>query len=100
MKMRVCGKFKGLIRVLTTNPRDEKKEDQPFDFQSLLIPAPYRVRLYVLKGLNLAAMDPPFNGRPGKSDPYMKVLARPRTRPAYRAARAFFFPMSRCEGGL
>jgi hypothetical protein len=43
----------------------------PFFF--LLPPVRYKVRLYVMRGLHLAAMDPGFGGRPGKSDPYLRV---------------------------
>ncbi|CAM9836499.1 unnamed protein product, partial [Hapterophycus canaliculatus] len=33
----------------------------------------YKVRLYVLQALNLTAMDLGIGGRPGKSDPYLKI---------------------------
>ena len=46
----------------------------PYDFNSLLgKPRPYKVRLYVLRGKGLAAMDVGWGGRPGKSDPYLKA---------------------------
>jgi hypothetical protein len=31
------------------------------------------VRLYVMRGIGLAAMDEGWGGRPGKSDPYIKA---------------------------
>lgn len=34
----------------------------------------YKLRLYVLAATNLTPMDMGFGGRPGKSDPYLKVL--------------------------
>jgi hypothetical protein len=66
--MKVIGRFKGLIRVML-------EEDEPplFDMASLLKPQQYKVRLYVLAGKNLTPMDMGFGGRPGKSDPYLKV---------------------------
>ena len=39
----------------------------------LLLPKGYRVRLYVLQGMNLTPMDLGIGGRPGKSDPYVMV---------------------------
>lgn len=42
-------------------------------FVSCLQPHAYKVRLYVLQALNLTPMDLGIGGRPGKSDPYLKV---------------------------
>lgn len=66
--LKVVGRFKGLVRVLL-------KEDEPplFDLDQLLKPQGYKIRLYVLRGTNLTPMDVGFGGRPGKSDPYLKV---------------------------
>ena len=66
--IKVVGKFKGLIRILNS-------PDEPplFDLAQLLSPKGYRVRLYVLRALKLTAMDMGFGGRPGLSDPYLKV---------------------------
>ena len=33
-----------------------------------------QVRLYVMRGLGLAAMDEGWNGRPGASDPYLRAI--------------------------
>jgi hypothetical protein len=66
--MKVIGRFKGLIRVML-----EADEPPLFDMASLLKPQQYKIRLYVLAGKNLTPMDMGFGGRPGKSDPYLKV---------------------------
>lgn len=62
------GIFKGLVRVYLD-------ADNPplFDMSQLRSPQSYVCRLYVLRGLRLTPMDPGFGGRPGKSDPYLKV---------------------------
>jgi hypothetical protein len=62
------GVFKGLVRVYV-----DADNPPPFDMAQLRIPQAYVCRLYVLRGLNLTPMDPGFGGRPGKSDPYLKV---------------------------
>ena len=36
-------------------------------------PKGYKVRLYVLQALNLTPMDIGIGGRPGKSDPYLRI---------------------------
>jgi len=66
---KVVGKFKGLIRVM-------EREDEPplFNFDELLKPENYKIRLYILEAKNLTPMDVGFMGKQGKSDPY--VLAR------------------------
>jgi hypothetical protein len=66
--VKMVGKFKGLVRVML-------KPDEPalFDLATLLKPQGYKVRLYVMRGINLTPMDIGFGGRPGKSDPYLKV---------------------------
>jgi len=68
--VRSVGCFKGLIRVFDHEPT---KDEAPFDLSLLLKPQSYKVRLYVLRGMKLAAMDPGWGGRPGKSDPYLHV---------------------------
>eukprot|EP00602_Paraphysomonas_sp_CaronLab_P003319 CAMPEP_0185019240 /NCGR_PEP_ID=MMETSP1103-20130426/1865_1 /TAXON_ID=36769 /ORGANISM="Paraphysomonas bandaiensis, Strain Caron Lab Isolate" /LENGTH=1852 /DNA_ID=CAMNT_0027549443 /DNA_START=18 /DNA_END=5573 /DNA_ORIENTATION=+ len=66
--LKIVGKFKGLIRVMLN-------EDEPplLNLEQLLKPQGYKIRLYVLRGTNLTPMDIGFGGRPGKSDPYLKV---------------------------
>jgi hypothetical protein len=68
--VRSVGCFKGLIRVFDHEPT---KEEAPFDLQLLLKPQSYKVRLYILRAMKLAAMDAGWGGRPGKSDPYLHV---------------------------
>mmetsp|Transcript_19079 Transcript_19079/g.72115 ORF Transcript_19079/g.72115 Transcript_19079/m.72115 type:complete len:2052 (-) Transcript_19079:79-6234(-) len=70
-KRKVAAIFKGLIRVL-------QFEDDPPMFeenvlQAILKPEQYKVRLYVLRATNLPALDQAFMGRPGKSDPFLRV---------------------------
>jgi len=69
------GVFKGLVRVVRTEKELDLKEKKSggIDMQQLLKPQQYTVRLYVLRALNLAEMDIGMFGRPGKSDPYLKV---------------------------
>ncbi|GMI00136.1 hypothetical protein TrVE_jg577 [Triparma verrucosa] len=71
------GIFKGLIRVVRDEKELEIKKEGSnhggIDMTELLKPKQYTVRLYVLRGLSLAPMDIGFMGRPGKSDPYLKV---------------------------
>ena len=69
-ELRTVGVFKGLIRIMDHEPTEE---ESPFDLQMLLKSQVYKVRLYVLKGMKFTPMDPGWNGRPGKSDPYLKV---------------------------
>jgi hypothetical protein len=65
---RSVGRFKGLVRVI------EKEDEEPlFDSSTLLCPNDYMIRVYILMGLNIKPMDLGFNGRPGKSDPYVKI---------------------------
>ncbi|KAF0685797.1 Aste57867_22405 [Aphanomyces stellatus] len=62
----VAGIFKGLVRVML------KENDPPLvDLTKLLNPQPYIVRVYILNGEGFQPMDPGFDGKPGKSDPYM-----------------------------
>ncbi|KAI9909986.1 hypothetical protein PsorP6_010790 [Peronosclerospora sorghi] len=62
------GWFKGLIRVL------EHEDEKPlFEWDTLLQKLPYEVRVYVLDGVGFAPMDLGWNGRPGKSDPYLRL---------------------------
>lgn len=65
---KIAGQFKGLIRVI------EREDEKPLlDFERLLKPLPYEVRVYVLDGVGFAPMDMGLNGRPGKSDPYLRL---------------------------
>jgi hypothetical protein len=66
--LKTVGKFKGLIRVMLS-------PDEPplIDLNSLLKPSGYKVRLYLLKATGLTAMDIGIAGRPGKSDPYVRI---------------------------
>ncbi len=66
--LKTVGRFKGLIRVMLS-----ATEEPLFDLSQLLKPAGYQIRLYVLASTNLTAMDMGFGGRPGKSDPYIRV---------------------------
>ena len=57
-----------------SNAGAELDEEDPYDYNSLLgKPRSFKVRLYCLRGKGLAAMDMGWGGRPGKSDPYLKV---------------------------
>ncbi len=73
---RKVGSFKGYIKIVDSEnpPKD--------DFMKLLKPKPYQVRLYVLKGRGLTAMDGPMNQNVAErlaqankmsSDPYLRV---------------------------
>lgn len=65
---KMAGQFKGLIRVI------EREDEKPLlDFERLLKAMPYEVRVYVLDGVGFAPMDLGLNGRPGKSDPYLRL---------------------------
>ncbi|KAJ8550633.1 hypothetical protein ON010_g10436 [Phytophthora cinnamomi] len=65
---KMAGYFKGLIRVI------EREDEKPLlDFDTLLQTLPYEVRIYVLDGIGFAPMDIGLNGRPGKSDPYLRL---------------------------
>ncbi|KAJ0394355.1 hypothetical protein P43SY_006836 [Pythium insidiosum] len=65
---KTAGFFKGLVRIM------EREDEKPLlDVDRLLKPLPYEVRVYVLDGAGFAPMDPGLNGRPGKSDPYLKL---------------------------
>ncbi|RHY35089.1 hypothetical protein DYB32_000418 [Aphanomyces invadans] len=62
----VAGIFKGLVRVML------KESDPPLvNLTKLLHPQPYIVRVYILNGEGFQPMDPGFDGKPGKSDPYL-----------------------------
>jgi len=70
------GVVKGLIRVVREEKELEVKDGQNHggvDIKQLLKPSMYTVRLYVLRGLSFTPMDIGMFGRPGKSDPYLKV---------------------------
>lgn len=65
---KMAGQFKGLIRVM------EREDEKPLlDVEKLLRSLPYEVRVYVLDGVGFAPMDMGLNGRPGKSDPYLRL---------------------------
>jgi hypothetical protein len=49
------------------------RKDAPINLETLLKPQSYKVRLYVLMARGLTPMDVGWNGRPGKSDPYLFV---------------------------
>ena len=49
----------------------------------------YRLRLYCLRATNLTPMDMGFGGRPGKSDPYLKVIQSMRYTPKERVVYDF-----------
>jgi hypothetical protein len=67
-KTRVTGRFKGLVRVMLN------EDEQPlFDLKRLLQPSHYLIRCYCLHSKQLNPMDTGFGGRPGKSDPYLKL---------------------------
>ena len=62
--LRCVGVFKGILRVLETNPSCEK---EPFFPLQILSSAIYTVRLYIIRGSNLQ----PVNGN--SADPYLRV---------------------------
>lgn len=59
-----AGVFKGLVRVL-----DDPTTPPPFPLTEFFVPKNYVVRVYVLRGMNLAPMDAGTNS----SDPYLKL---------------------------
>ena len=65
----MTAKFKGIVRVVDGH----QTPPSLFDLNALLRPQGTKVRLYVLRAVQLAAMDTDMWGRPGKSDPYLKV---------------------------
>ena len=70
--LRVTGLFKGVIRIV----EDEATvTNEPLfeNLRELLTPQMYQVRAYFLLGKAFKAMDVGFGGRPGKSDPYLKL---------------------------
>ncbi|CAB1121420.1 unnamed protein product [Ectocarpus sp. CCAP 1310/34] len=85
--LKKVGKLKCIVRVTEGDPDDEPlfvnkksfptlakaKAKNDIILAELLKPKGYKVRLYVLQALNLTAMDVGIGGRPGKSDPYLKV---------------------------
>ncbi|KAF1325644.1 Inositol polyphosphate 5-phosphatase, partial [Globisporangium splendens] len=65
---KIAGQFKGLIRIF------EREDERPLlDMERLMKPLPYEIRVYVLDGVGFAPMDLGLNGRPGKSDPYLRM---------------------------
>ena len=97
---RQTGKFKGVVRVIAWrkehsgvfNADGEELPDNPearieplingkendqyepmFDMAQLMQPQPYQVRVYFLLGEKFKPMDMAVGGRPGKSDPYLKL---------------------------
>ena len=62
------GIVKGLVRVYL-----DEDNSSPLDMSQIRNPQTYVCRLYILRGLNFTPMDPGFGGRPGKSDPYLKI---------------------------
>eukprot|EP00752_Nemacystus_decipiens_P012043 g10677.t1 len=81
------GKLKCIVRVTKGDPDndplfvdkrnfptlDKAKAKNAEIMAELLKPKHYKVRLYVLQALNLTPMDLGIGGRPGKSDPYLRV---------------------------
>jgi len=65
---REVGYMKGLIRVM-----ESVKDPCLFDIKTLEKAQDVKVRLYILRALSLAAKDMGFMGRPGRSDPYLKI---------------------------
>ena len=69
--LKVVGKLKGLVRII------ENKDEPPLLskelMEQLLSPEKYKIRLYVTRGISLAAMDVDIMGRPANSDPYLKA---------------------------
>lgn len=65
------GVFKCIVRVM------ESEDEEPLFkgelMESLLKPKKYKVRLYVLRALKLTPMDIGLDGKPSKSDPYLRV---------------------------
>ncbi|CBN78812.1 conserved unknown protein [Ectocarpus siliculosus] len=85
--LKKVGKLKCIVRVTEGDPDDEPlfvdkksfptlakaKARNDIILAELLKPKGYKVRLYILQALNLTPMDIGIGGRPGKSDPYLKV---------------------------
>jgi len=69
--LKVVGKLKGLVRVM--QEEDEEPLLSPELMSQLLTPEKYVVRVYVLTGKGLAAMDFNMQGQPANSDPYLKI---------------------------
>jgi hypothetical protein len=53
--LKVVGKLKGLVRIITDE--NEPSLLAPQLLKELLQPQKYKIRVYVLRGLNLALMD-------------------------------------------
>jgi hypothetical protein len=64
----VCGVFKGIIRVLDKAKAAKKPPPPMVDMHTLANPKPYRIRVYVIKALQLMSMD-----AGGLSDPFLKI---------------------------
>ena len=72
--IKTVGLFKGLIRICETEPQGKEDSILPKEMlDQLERPKPYIVRLYCLRGVGLTPMDMNFMGRPGRSDPYLRV---------------------------
>ncbi len=73
-KIKVVGRLKGLVRVVEQKELIEQDPLLPKDLMNqLLKPKSYAVRLYVLKGVNLEAVDRDIFGNAENSDPYLKI---------------------------
>ena len=70
--LKVVGKFKGLIRVMTSENEPSLLPKELLD--SLLKPKGYKIRLYVLNAVGITGVDRDMFGKPAKSDPYLKVM--------------------------
>jgi hypothetical protein len=73
-KIKTVGRIKGLVRIIETKEEVETNPLLPKDLLDLLMkPKSYIIRLYVLRGKDIAAMDSDMFGNPANSDPYIKV---------------------------
>jgi hypothetical protein len=69
--LKVVGRLKGLVRVIMDKNAPPLLDEKLMD--DLLKPSSYSIRLYILRGIRLAAMDNDIWGKPTSSDPYLKV---------------------------
>jgi hypothetical protein len=69
--IKTVGFFKGIVSFLRNKNDPSPLSDELL--KQLLTPTEVVVRLYALSAVNLAAKDIGYGGRPGRSDPYLKV---------------------------
>jgi hypothetical protein len=73
-KIKTVGRLKGLVRVIATKEEAETSPLLPKELMDqLLKPKSYCIRLYVLRGINLEAVDRDIFGNAESSDPYLRV---------------------------